>query len=111
MPIYDYRCEKCEELWEENLSMSKMNSPTKKPCPHCEETGCVVKHVGGFPGLATDATLTANKKTGGQWNELMGRSLSTRASSSTSFSSLILFWQLTSISFSTITAVASTLRI
>ncbi len=73
MPIYDYRCEKCEELWEENLSMSKMNSPTKKPCPHCEETGCVVKHVGGFPGLATDATLTANKKTGGQWNELMGR--------------------------------------
>jgi putative FmdB family regulatory protein len=73
MPIYDYRCEKCEVIWEESHPMSSMNAPTKEPCPHCEEDKCVVKHVGGFPGLASDATLTANKKTGGQWNELMGR--------------------------------------
>jgi len=73
MPIYDYRCEKCEELWEESLPMSKMNSPTKKACPHCEKSGCVVKHVGGFPGVATDQTLTADKKSGGQWSELMSR--------------------------------------
>ena len=73
MPIYDYRCEKCEMMWEESLPVSKREAPTKKACPHCEENGCVTKHIGGFPGLATDSTLTADKATGGQWNELMSR--------------------------------------
>ena len=73
MPIYDYRCEKCDMIWEESLPVSKRLQPTKKYCPHCEEKKCVVKHVGGFPGLATDATLTADKATGGKWSELMNK--------------------------------------
>jgi putative FmdB family regulatory protein len=32
MPIYEYRCEKCEELFEEYLSTSDKPSP---PCPKC----------------------------------------------------------------------------
>jgi hypothetical protein len=29
--------------------------------------------VGQTPGLAADSTLTPDKKTGGQWGELMGK--------------------------------------
>jgi putative FmdB family regulatory protein len=32
MPIYEYRCEKCEERFEEYLSTSETPAP---PCPSC----------------------------------------------------------------------------
>lgn len=73
MPIYDYRCDKCEQLWEENLSMGDRDKPCKKKCPFCEEKGHVKKHVGGFPSMAVDTTMNANTKTGGRWNEIMNR--------------------------------------
>jgi putative FmdB family regulatory protein len=33
MPIYEYRCKKCEERFEEYLSMSTKPVP---PCPKCK---------------------------------------------------------------------------
>ena len=47
MPMYDYKCEKCDEKWEENLT--------------------------GFPGLNVDTTLTPDKKTDGMWSEVMNK--------------------------------------
>ena len=73
MPMYDYKCNECSHLWEENLTMSNRDLPCSNPCPNCGKTDCVVKHVGGFPTLATDSTLTADKKTGGRWSEIMER--------------------------------------
>ncbi len=73
MPMYDYMCEDCSHQWEENLSMSNGNKPCKSPCPSCKKTGSVKKQIGGFPTLAVDTTLNANKKTGGRWNEVMER--------------------------------------
>ena len=35
MPIYEYRCEKCEERFEEFLSSSTNPAP---PCPKCSST-------------------------------------------------------------------------
>lgn len=32
MPIYEYRCEKCDETFE---VMQKMSDPTPDPCPKC----------------------------------------------------------------------------
>jgi putative FmdB family regulatory protein len=32
MPVYEYRCEKCEERYEEYLSTSDKPTP---PCPNC----------------------------------------------------------------------------
>lgn len=73
MPLYDYRCEKCDMLWEENLSMSERDAPCNKKCPHCNKKGGVKKHVGGFPSVGVDATMTADKKTGGRWGEIMNK--------------------------------------
>ena len=73
MPMYDYRCEKCSQIWEENLSMSNNNKPCESPCPHCGETGEVKKHICGFPGVNVDTTLTPDKKTGGMWSEITNK--------------------------------------
>ena len=72
MPMYDYMCEACEHYFEESLSMSSMDKPTKEPCPKCGEKK-VKKTLGGFPSVASDSTLTPDKATGGKWNELMSR--------------------------------------
>ena len=71
--MYDYRCEKCEKLWEEHLSMSNSDKPCGEKCPHCGADDTVKKHVGGFPGVNVDATLTPDKATGGRWSEVMNR--------------------------------------
>ena len=70
MPTYDYRCEKCESVWDSFELVSNRDKPCKENCPECGEKK-VVRHIGAFPNMATDTNLTANKKTGGQWNDLM----------------------------------------
>ena len=70
MPSYDYRCESCEKIWDDYKTVSARDEPCKENCPHCKKKK-VVRHIGEFPSTATDSNLTANKKTGGQWNELM----------------------------------------
>jgi len=73
MPSYDYRCEKCEVIWDEFHTISDRDKPCKKKCPHCGEKKAVSRHIGAFPSTQTDTTMSANKTTGGQWNELMTR--------------------------------------
>ena len=72
MPIYDYGCGGCGELWEEFLSYDNRGNPEKNPCPKCGNA-TVKKMISGFPGISTDSTLTPNKATGGKWSELMTR--------------------------------------
>lgn len=72
MPNYDYKCAKCEHTFEEFMSYDDREKPCKQPCPECGVKE-VTKIIGGFPGLATDSTLTPDKKTGGQWSEMMNR--------------------------------------
>ena len=71
MPIYDYRCDKCDVIWEESQSMSNSSTPCDIKCPHCKADGTVKKHIGGFPAMAVDTTLTADTKTGGMFSERM----------------------------------------
>mgnify|MGYP001326710433 FL=1 len=40
MPIYEYKCEKCEHAFEEYLSISNRDKPIEEPCPECGE-----KHI------------------------------------------------------------------
>jgi len=72
MPNYDYKCAKCEHAFEDFLSYDDREKPCGEPCPECgaEE---VQKIIGGFPGLAADSTMTPDKKTGGQWSEMMNK--------------------------------------
>ncbi len=70
MPNYDYLCEACDHAFEEFMTYEDREKPCKKPCPVCKEKK-IIKTIGGFPGLAADSTLTPDKKTGGQWSEMM----------------------------------------
>ena len=72
MPSYDFVCNKCSKKWETFLSIQNRETPTKEPCPFCSEKNCVEKDwMGTSLSIASDATLTPNKATGGRWNELM----------------------------------------
>ena len=70
MPTYDYQCETCNHQFDRFEKISSRDEPCKEPCPECNENkvrrGWFNAPVGGV-----DATLTANKATGGQWNQLM----------------------------------------
>ena len=36
MPLYDYECKHCGSFFDELLSMSDRQKPTKEPCPKCK---------------------------------------------------------------------------
>ena len=72
MPTYDYKCDACEHVFEAFHTMNEENTPSKKPCPECGKEK-VTKAVSKPAGLGADTTLTPDKKTGGQWSEMMGR--------------------------------------
>ena len=72
MPTYDYRCNACEHVFEAFHLMTEDDPPSKEPCPECGKRK-VTKAVSMPAGIGSDATLTADKKTGGDWSEMMGR--------------------------------------
>jgi len=45
MPTYDYRCEKCNYVFEEFLTISQRNKPTEQECPSTDCNGEVVMLV------------------------------------------------------------------
>jgi putative FmdB family regulatory protein len=38
MPLYEYVCDSCGEIFDEFSSIANRNAPTEKPCPSCGET-------------------------------------------------------------------------
>ena len=54
MPTYDYRCEKCENVFEEFLPMAKRAEPTEKPCSELDCDGKVNQHLSGATAFAYD---------------------------------------------------------
>ncbi len=55
MPTYDYKCEECEYQFEEMLSISKRDEPTKEPCKEC---GGEIKQVMFAPYFGYDNIKT-----------------------------------------------------
>jgi hypothetical protein len=43
------------------------------PCPKCKKKKIVRNYVGESVAMAVDSTISANKATGGAWNELMAK--------------------------------------
>jgi putative FmdB family regulatory protein len=41
--IYQFKCEKCNEVFEENLPMNDNNKPLSEPCPLCNKEGGVYR--------------------------------------------------------------------
>lgn len=68
MPIYSFICEKCNFEFDEILAMSKRKTPTKCKCKSCNAKSVISKMSN--ISIFSDSTLTANKKTKGDWNRL-----------------------------------------
>ena len=73
MPVYGFICNKCQHQFDELLSMGEREKPLSKPCPKCKKKSISRSFDGFSQSIGSDSTLTPNKVTGGQWNELMGR--------------------------------------
>ena len=73
MPTYSFKCESCENCFDEQLPMKDNNLPTTKPCPKCNEQKVIRNYSNETYGASIDATLSPNKATGGAWNELMAK--------------------------------------
>jgi len=78
MPTYDYKCEKCGHEFEEMLSISRRNEPTKVPCtmrildanldPQCFDCDGEVKMKVAVPGFAYDnISSPGHKKSSPSW--------------------------------------------
>ena len=69
MPTYDYKCNACENIWEEFSLINDRDKPTENPCPECGKEE-VIREISGY-GICVDTNITPNKVTGGAWNDLM----------------------------------------
>lgn len=73
MPTYNFKCTSCENSWDCFLSMNERDKPLSEPCPKCKKQTVEREWMGAELSIASDATLTPNKATGGRWNELMSK--------------------------------------
>lgn len=61
MPLYDYRCEKCGEEFEQLVCSSKKNAAVK--CPKCDSTK-TVRQFSSFTGTCSAGAGAASCPTG-----------------------------------------------
>ena len=73
MPNYAFKCEKCEYTFDEMLSLSDRDAPTKKPCPQCKKKKVIRDWQASTPSLAMDATLTPSKVVGSQFKDVIDK--------------------------------------
>ena len=74
MPNYGFICEKCDHVFEDILSIVDREKPLNEKCPNCGKKKGIKRNYNDYTQkIGSDATLNANKATGGKWNELMGR--------------------------------------
>ena len=48
MPLYEYQCSGCGEVFDDILSIANRNIPTESPCPSCGEIK-VIQKIGVIP--------------------------------------------------------------
>lgn len=70
MPVYEYKCESCDGVFEELVGIDQRDSISL--CDLCGASGCVSRCVSQVM-VASDTTMTPNKATGGQWNALIDK--------------------------------------
>jgi putative FmdB family regulatory protein len=73
MPNYGYICQNCNHEFDRFCSIDDREKPLSEACEKCTEHKIVRNYTGFVQGVASDINMTPNKKTGGQWNQLMNR--------------------------------------
>ncbi len=55
MPIYEYACTECKEIWEETRKIKDCLIPTNKKCPKCDaKRGSVYRHLSVAPACGIE---------------------------------------------------------
>jgi putative FmdB family regulatory protein len=73
MPIYAFRCEKCDYSFDETLFVNDRDTPTKKPCPKCKKKKIVRDWGSEKQSLGMDSTLTPHKIVGSQFKDVIDK--------------------------------------
>lgn len=63
MPMYDYKCSKCEHVFTELLSMDNRKDPETKPCPNCNEQNTIEQSLCA-PAIVDSARIGLTKPKG-----------------------------------------------
>lgn len=53
MPLYDYKCIKCQHMFEQTTSIEDRKKPTELPCPVCGGTIEMAMTTGGLADVRT----------------------------------------------------------
>lgn len=69
MPLYDYQCKTCENIFEKQTKISEMNSP--QVCPNCESSDSE-KFIGGAPAIG-DPVRLGIKRPDKSWSNVLQR--------------------------------------
>lgn len=70
--LYSYKCDKCEEIWDETHKMDDRKIPEGLPCPKCNEEGSVRQYLGGgVPSLIHEPSNTMSKNTPDGWRDTL----------------------------------------
>ena len=71
MPLYDYRCTKCNHTFEQFEKIDDRNKPSKKPCPSCGKKKVELNIVGA--AAICDPVRIGVKRHDKGWHEVMSR--------------------------------------
>ena len=74
MPFYDYKCNSCENIWEEFQSIKNNKKPEKKPCPNCGKKE-VKQIILQAPNCAVDTEMRITNKAKGGFKDVMQKTL------------------------------------
>ena len=77
MPLYDYKCNACDEVYEKTVKIAEMNDPQE--CPYCGSMDSQ-KFIGGAPLLGDASRLDTTRKKCGGWKEVLQKINSTPGS-------------------------------
>jgi len=68
MPMYDYKCKSCNEIFTRLIKYSEDNDkPLTEPCPKCNESGNIVKSY-SVAGISAGML-----KVDGGWKEVISK--------------------------------------
>jgi putative FmdB family regulatory protein len=71
MPNYGFCCTKCSQKFDRFLTISNREAPLTESCESCGKKSIIRDYDNQTSSLTSDSLNTPNKKTGGDWNELM----------------------------------------
>jgi len=71
MPLYNYKCTKCDHTFEQVHKMDDRKIPENEPCPACGAEGSIRQQI-GTPGFISDSKSPLTRA-GSGWKDVLKR--------------------------------------